>query len=142
MQVKSIAEFSKRAFCNTAILSTYIKLLPFVFKTFVLSIFQWPRRKSGFTVFRPFMIILIWALSCHENMILMHTNNKVTDQPRNICYAISALAAYSLQTLYLNLPLSKFQRSNFILSQWLSRPARLSDFLMLNLIEQKFICSY
>ena len=41
MQVKSIAE------CF-AILSTSIKL-PFVLKTFVLSIFEWPL-KSGFTV--------------------------------------------------------------------------------------------
>ena len=38
MQVKSIAE----------ILSTFIRL-PFVFKTFVLSIFEWPL-KTGFTV--------------------------------------------------------------------------------------------
>ena len=45
MQVKSIAECSKRAFCNTFDL---IKL-PFVFKTFVLSIFEWPF-KTGFTV--------------------------------------------------------------------------------------------
>ena len=36
MQVKSIAECSKRAFCNTL---TFIKL-SFVFKTFVLSIFE------------------------------------------------------------------------------------------------------
>ena len=34
------------AFCNT---STFIKL-PFVFKTFVLSIFEWPL-KTGFTVY-------------------------------------------------------------------------------------------
>ena len=40
MQVKSIS----------AIFSTFIKL-PFVFKTFVLSIFEWPL-KTGFTVFR------------------------------------------------------------------------------------------
>ena len=37
MQVKSIAECSKRAFCN---ISTFIKL-PFVLNTFVLSIFEW-----------------------------------------------------------------------------------------------------
>ena len=34
---------------HSAILSTFIKL-PFVFKTFVLSIFEWPL-KTGFTVF-------------------------------------------------------------------------------------------
>ena len=33
---------------HSAILSTFIKL-PFVFKTFVLSIFEWPL-KTGFTV--------------------------------------------------------------------------------------------
>ena len=52
MQVKSIAECSKRINNATrehsAILSTFIKL-PFVFKTFVLSIFEW-RLQSGFTV--------------------------------------------------------------------------------------------
>ena len=41
MQVKSIAEHS-------AILLTFIKL-PFVIKTFILSIFEWPL-KTGFTV--------------------------------------------------------------------------------------------
>ena len=45
MQVTSISECSKRAFCNTL---TFIKLL-FVFKTFVLSIFEWPL-KTSFTV--------------------------------------------------------------------------------------------
>ena len=35
---------------HSAILSTFIKL-PFVFKTFVLSIFEWPL-KTGFTVVR------------------------------------------------------------------------------------------
>ena len=42
MQVKIIAEHS-------AIFSTFNKL-PFVFKTFVFSIFEWPL-KTGFTVF-------------------------------------------------------------------------------------------
>ena len=46
MQVKSIAECSKRAFCNT--LDLHYILLPFVFQTFVLSIFEWPL-KTGFT---------------------------------------------------------------------------------------------
>ena len=45
MQVKSIAECSKRAFYNTF---DHIQL-PFVFKTFVLHIFEWPL-KTGFTV--------------------------------------------------------------------------------------------
>ena len=35
---------------HSAILSTFIKL-PFVFKTFVLSIFEWPL-KTGFTVYQ------------------------------------------------------------------------------------------
>ena len=34
---------------HSAILSTFIKV-PFVFKTFVLSIFEWPL-KTGFTVY-------------------------------------------------------------------------------------------
>ena len=53
MQVKSYAEFSKRAiwdilgaFCNTFDLHK----LPFVFQTFVLSIFEWPH-KTDFIVF-------------------------------------------------------------------------------------------
>ena len=37
---------------HSAILSTFIKL-PFVFKTFVLSFFEWPL-KTGFTVFYSF----------------------------------------------------------------------------------------
>ena len=45
MQVKSITECSKRAFCNT---STYIDPTS-VIKIFVLSIFEWPF-KTGFTV--------------------------------------------------------------------------------------------
>ena len=50
MPVRSIAECSKRAFCNTfdVILLTFLKL-PLVFKTFDLSIFEWPL-KTGFTV--------------------------------------------------------------------------------------------
>ena len=43
---KSSYEFSIGV--NSAILLTFIKL-PFVFKTFVLSIFEWPL-KTGFTV--------------------------------------------------------------------------------------------
>ena len=42
MQVKSIAECSKRAFCNTFNLHLATIKLPFVFKIFVLSIFEWP----------------------------------------------------------------------------------------------------
>ena len=45
MQVKSIANAPRGAFCNT---STFIKL-PFAMKIVVLSIFEWPL-KTGFTV--------------------------------------------------------------------------------------------
>ena len=45
IQVRSIAECSRE---HSAILSTFIKL-PFVFKIFVLSIFEWPFY-TGFTV--------------------------------------------------------------------------------------------
>ena len=47
---QSTAECSLRVFCNTFTLHKFIKL-PFVFKTFVLSIFEWPL-KTGFTVLR------------------------------------------------------------------------------------------
>ena len=49
MQVKSIADAPRE---HSAILFTFIKL-PFVFKTFVLSIFEW-LLKTGFTVFFMF----------------------------------------------------------------------------------------
>ena len=42
---------------HSAIHSTFIKL-PFVFKTFVLSIFEWPL-KTGFTVNMPAYVIII-----------------------------------------------------------------------------------
>ena len=41
MQAKCIAECSKRAFCITFDLHNDIKI-PFVFYTFILSIFEWP----------------------------------------------------------------------------------------------------
>ena len=47
MQVRSIAECSKGE--HSAILLTFIKL-PFVIKSFVLSIFEWPFYKD-FTVY-------------------------------------------------------------------------------------------
>ena len=54
IQVKNIAECSKRE--HSAILSTFIKL-PFVFKTFVLSIFEWPL-KTGLTVLYPNLCLM------------------------------------------------------------------------------------
>ena len=48
MQVKCIAECSKRAFCITFDLHNDIKI-PFVFYTFILSIFEWPL-KTGLTI--------------------------------------------------------------------------------------------
>ena len=45
---------------HSAILSTFIKL-PFVFKTFVLSIFEWPL-KTGFTVFGLKLKIMLMIL--------------------------------------------------------------------------------
>ena len=63
MQVKSIAECSKRKKYapreHSAILLTFIKL-PFVFKTFVLSIIEWPF-KTGFTV---------WPKYVYDKMLL------------------------------------------------------------------------
>ena len=57
MQVKSIAECSRE---HSAILLTCIKL-PFIFKTFVLSIFEWPL-KTGLTVARKLKFLLIASL--------------------------------------------------------------------------------
>ena len=54
MQVKSIAECSRGAFCNTL---TNIKL-PFVIKIFILSIFEWPFY-TGFTVHVYFCLFII-----------------------------------------------------------------------------------
>ena len=59
MQVRSIAECSKG---HSAILSTIIKL-PFVFKTFVLSIFEWPL-KAGFTVVVSWKSYIKTYISC------------------------------------------------------------------------------
>ena len=58
MQVKSIAECSRE---HSAILSTFIKL-PFVVKTFVLSIFEWPFY-TDFTVFEQISSIR-YKLAC------------------------------------------------------------------------------
>ena len=44
---------------HSAILSTFIKL-PFVFKIFVLSIFEW-LLKTGFTVFKRCQKALLWS---------------------------------------------------------------------------------
>ena len=52
MQVKSITECLREHY---AILLTFIKL-PFVIKTFVLSIFEWPFH-TGFTVFTCLILI-------------------------------------------------------------------------------------
>ena len=59
MQVKSIAECSKGAFCYTF---DFIKL-PFVFKTFVLSILEWPL-KTDFTV-----QIILYVLVSHADKL-------------------------------------------------------------------------
>ena len=67
---QSIAECSKRAFSNTSI---FIKL-PFVIKTFVLSIFEWPL-KTGFTVFLYYclgQLFLIKTLHKHDFGIELH----------------------------------------------------------------------
>ena len=67
MQVKSIAECSKRAFCNTFDLH----LATICFKTCVLFIFEWPL-KTGFTVFELFTEICMRSVTklCIRGMIL------------------------------------------------------------------------
>ena len=64
MQVKSIAKYAPRE--HFAILSTCIKL-PSVFKTFVLSIFEW-LLKTGFTV----ILMLTW-INMETFIISFHT---------------------------------------------------------------------
>ena len=65
MQVKSIAECSK----HSAILSTFIKL-PFVFKIFLLSIFEWPF-KTGFTVVTDISTIIILSTLIVSGAVLV-----------------------------------------------------------------------
>ena len=58
MQVQSIVECSNRAY----ILSTFIEL-PFVFKTFVLSIFEWPL-KTGFDRSKAVLLWIFYGFFC------------------------------------------------------------------------------
>ena len=68
---------------HSAILSTYIKL-PFVVKTFVLSIFQWPLQ-TGFTVFNiyltpyklPFVVktFVLSIFSVHFTQVLLYSSS-------------------------------------------------------------------
>ena len=69
----------------SAILSTFIKL-PFVFKTFVYSIFEWPL-KTGFTVqCSPFIVLCLGAIGmdrviseqCYKWKILQSNYRKMT----------------------------------------------------------------
>ena len=63
MQVKNIAEIPRE---HSAILLTFIKL-PFVLKTFVLSIFEWPL-KTGSTAFTVLINLLPKInMSSHED---------------------------------------------------------------------------
>ena len=61
MHVKSIAECSRGAFCNTL---TCTKLLP-VFTTFVLSIFEWPFYKEANTM-NPDRLLIASAAYSNE----------------------------------------------------------------------------
>ena len=60
MQVKSIAECSKRAFCETLVLHQ----ATVCHRTFVLSIFEWPL-KTRFTVFRFYTHVFLLVQSCN-----------------------------------------------------------------------------
>ena len=55
---------------HSAILSTFIKL-PFVFKTLVLYIFEWPL-KTGFTLIKDFKLFSdsISQINCHKFLII------------------------------------------------------------------------
>ena len=67
MQVKSIKNAPRE---HSAILSTFIKL-PFVFKTFVLSIFEWPFY-TGFTVHAN------WP-NLHRDLVILVQKELLTD---------------------------------------------------------------
>ena len=73
MQVKSIAERE-----HPAILLT-IKL-PFVFKTFVLSIFEWPLKK-GFITAETHVIFVLLFMNGH---IVLHKGLLVMDPPNTL----------------------------------------------------------
>ena len=68
MHVKSIAECSKGE--HSAILLTFIKL-PVVFKTFVLSIFEWPFYK----VFRKHSGSVVECKNRRNETVLLRTQN-------------------------------------------------------------------
>ena len=53
---------------HSAILSTFIKL-PFVFKIFVLSMFEWPL-KTGFTVYHMCWDHRLFCWFCHDQILL------------------------------------------------------------------------
>ena len=81
MQVKNIAEFPGE---YSAILSTFIKL-PFVFKTFVLSIFEW-LLKTGFTVL---LLLLIKGFRIKQN------KQPITDFIISLIYLLSILEVFT-----------------------------------------------
>ena len=82
MQVKITADCSPWAFCNTL---TFIKL-PFVIKTFVLSIFEWPL-KTGFTVPQP--DIFHWNLEMNSGLQIKGCNWKLFLFLNYTCYGYS-----------------------------------------------------
>ena len=68
-QVKSITECSRE---HSAILSTFIKL-PFVIKTFVLSIFQCPFY-TGFTVHTSFRVLKLTSAGAPFEEVLLSSS--------------------------------------------------------------------
>ena len=91
MQVKSIAECSKRSIGeHSAILMTFIKLA-FGIKIFVLYIFEW-QFYTGFTVkFMYHMDIVTRKSDC------LHANNKNAGQPEHLSSLIIAFVICHLE---------------------------------------------
>ena len=75
MQVKSIAECSKGSILQYFLPSLK---LPFIFKTFVLSFFEWPL-KTGFTV-----LLKLWNDFCFGGFILYSLT--LYNKPQNLVY--------------------------------------------------------
>ena len=79
MQVKSVREHSATLLTfileHSATLLTLIKL-PFVFKSFVLSIFEWPL-KTGFTVGPNLRSLVLFNMPCSIGIYHSHLSSKV-----------------------------------------------------------------
>ena len=87
---------------HSAIVSTFIKL-PFVIKTFVLSIFEWPFY-TGFTVY-IYIYIYIYIYYKAGNVILdliASVTSEGSHEPVHLCRLIRAFSAHAYSVLELD----------------------------------------